>query len=187
MHKSGHVTPRSKPVHIYFFDLYSAPTDIQYKDSEKLLIYYRRSCMGYSVWLWLFRRSFMGYYVWLWLFRRLCMGYSVWLWLFRRSFMGYYVWLWLFRRSCMGYSVWFWLFRHSCMWYSVWLWLFRRSCMGYSVWLWFLSQHMRMKWSVNCVVKIKWISVQVSLLLINSMFHWILNDKFRDISNEVNF
>jgi hypothetical protein len=159
MHKSGHVTPRSKPVHIYFFDLYSAPTDIQYKDSEKLLIYYRRSCMGYSVWLWLFRRSFMGYYVW----------------------------LWLFRRSCMGYSVWFWLFRHSCMWYSVWLWLFRRSCMGYSVWLWFLSQHMRMKWSVNCVVKIKWISVQVSLLLINSMFHWILNDKFRDISNEVNF
>ena len=131
MHKSGHVTPRSKPVHIYFFDLYSAPTDIQYKDSEKLLIYYRRSCMGYSVWLWLFRRSFMGYYVWLWLFRRLCMGYSV--------------------------------------------------------WLWFLSQHMRMKWSVNCVVKIKWISVQVSLLLINSMFHWILNDKFRDISNEVNF
>ena len=159
MHKSGHVTPRSKPVHIYFFDLYSAPTDIQYKDSEKLLIYYRRSCMGYSVWLWLFRRSFMGYYVWLWLFRRLCMGYSVWLWLFRRSFMGYYVWLWLFRRSCMGYSV----------------------------WLWFLSQHMRMKWSVNCVVKIKWISVQVSLLLINSMFHWILNDKFRDISNEVNF
>ena len=159
MHKSGHVTPRSKPVHIYFFDLYSAPTDIQYKDSEKLLIYYRRSCMGYSVWLWLFRRSFMGYYVW----------------------------LWLFRRSCMGYSVWFWLFRHSCMWYFVWLWLFRRSCMGYSVWLWFLSQHMRMKWSVNCVVKIKWISVQVSLLLINSMFHWILNDKFRDISNEVNF
>ena len=159
MHKSGHVTPRSKPVHIYFFDLYSAPTDIQYKDSEKLLIYYRRSCMGYSVWLWLFRRSFMGYYVW----------------------------LWLFRRSCMGYSVWFWLFRHSCMWYFVWLWLFRRSCMGYSVWLWFLSQHMRMKWSVNCVVKIKWISVQVSLLLINSMFHWILNDIFRDISNEVNF